>query len=651
MKSVLGWCVVLFLATSLWGQTATAAKGQKKSTAAPRSTGRELLELKNAVAAQQQLLLTQQQQLATQQQQMSAQQQQIQQLKDEMQKREAVLAQAQTKADQAAAQSSQQQQAVSEVRGEVTDLTQSMSNVALSLQETQQNLGSPLALHYKGITITPGGYMAAETVWRSHALGADVNTPFNSIPFAGATASHVSEFFGAGRQSRVSMLAQGSLASVALTGYVEADFLSSGISSNNNQSNSYSLRQRQVWGQAALKSGWSFTGGQMWSLVTETKTGVDNRSEALPMVIDAQYNVGFSWARQFGFRVAKKFGDKLWWAASVENSQATLGGHLAPGQNNFVIGSQGSGGGLYNATANYSFNPSPDFVTKIAYEPGWGHYEAFGLISDFRDRIFPCGGVITATNGVLPPPVPCGTGNIPNASGAFNNSRLGWGAGVNARVSVLAKHVDVGIHLMGGNGIGRYGSAGLPDTVARPDGVLVPVRNYQALATVEWHSKRLDVYTNVGGEYEARTAYVFGGKGAGYGSALFNNAGCYIEAPPSPTAINVDTPVSTSSNSPLGSGTVPSPGSAGAPLTPGFNPANPPNCTGDTRSILEGSIGFWYRFYRGPKGTLQWGAQYSYIDRNTWAGTGGNFVTTGSLLTNPNAGENLVLTSFRYYLP
>lgn len=648
MKSVLGWCAVLFFAASVLAQTATTAK--KKSGTAPPSTARALVELKKAVEAQQQLLTTQQQLLATQQQQMATQQQQIQQLKDAMLKRDAELQQAQGKVEQAVTQSSQQQQAVSAMEGDVTDLKQNMTNVALSLQDTEKAIESPLALHIKGITLTPGGFMAAETVWRSHALGADINTPFNSVPFSGASASRLSEFYGSGRQSRVSMLAEGRVGPAALRGYVEADFLSSGVTSNNNQSNSYTLRQRQVWGQAALDNGWTFTGGQMWSLVTETRKGVDNRTEALPMVIDAQYNVGFSWARQFGFRVSKKLSDKLWLAASVENSQATLGGHLAPGQNNFVIGSQGAGGGLYNATANYSFNPSPDVVAKAVFEPGWGHYEVFGLMSDFRDRIFPCGGVISATNGVLPPPIPCGTGNIPNSSGAFNNSRLGWGAGVNAR-GTIAKHIDIGLHLMGGDGIGRYGSAGLPDTVARPDGVLVPARNYQGLATLEFHSKRLDVYANVGGEYENRTAYTVGGKGAGYGSTLFTNSGCYTEAPPSPTAINVDTPVSTTSSSPTGSGTVPAPGSAGTPLTPGFNPANPPNCTGDTRNILEGSIGFWYRFYRGPKGTLQWGAQYSYIDRNTWAGTGGNFVTTGSLLTNPNALDNLVLTSFRYYLP
>jgi len=644
MKSILKACSALFLiATSL---------SQAQTTAAPRTaskrstvTAQEVEELKNAIAAQEKRI--------------EQQQQQIQHLTDAMKKRDVELEQAkqevqklQTSTSAAASQSVQDQQTVTSLKTEVSDLKQNQTNAALSLQETQKNIMSslenPLALHYKGITIMPGGFLAAETVWRSHALGADINTPFNSIPFDGATASHLSEFYGSGRQSRISMLAQGKLNSATLSGYVEADFLSAGVTSNNNQSNSYSLRQRQAWGQAALTNGWSFTGGQMWSLVTETKSGVDNRTEALPMTIDAQYNVGFSWARQYGVRVAKNFNNQIWWAASIENPQTTLGGHLAPGQNNFVLGAQGASGGLYNPTANYSFNAAPDFITKLVFQPGWGHYEVFGLLSDFRDRVFPCGGLITAVNGVLPPSVPCGTGNIPNASSAFNSNKIGGGVGVNVRGTVAQKF-DVGVHVLAGDGIGRYGSAGLPDVVVRPDGVLVPVRNYQALGTVEYHSKRLDVYFNVGAEYEARTAYTFGGKGAGYGSTLFNNSGCYNEAPPSSTVINVDTPVSSTSPNPVGSGTVPNPGSAGTPLSAGFNPANPSNCTGDTRSILEGTIGFWYRFYSGPKGRLQWGPQYSYIDRNTWAGTGNP--ATGNLLSNPNATENMFLTSFRYYLP
>ncbi len=252
----------------------------------------------------------------------------------------------------------------------------------------------------------------------------------------------------------------------------------------------------------------------MWSLVTETRKGVDNRTEALPMTIDAQYHVGFSWARQYGFRVAKDFGDKVWLAFSVENPQTTFAAH--GNASNFLLGAPGTAGGLYNPTANYSFNSAPDFIVKAAFEPGWGHYEVFGVVSQFRDRVFPNG-----------------TAATPSAAGAFNDSRVGGGIGANARGSLFHKHVDVGLHFLGGDGVGRYGTTGLPDATVRPDGTLALVRAYQALGTLEWHSAKWDIYTNAGGEYAARTAYLnSAGKGVGYGSTLFSNAGCSTETLP-----------------------------------------------------------------------------------------------------------------------
>jgi hypothetical protein len=632
-------CVLMITTAISFGQTqASATSGtatKKRTTRAAAVTAKDVQELKDALAAQQQ-------QIEQLRQQLNQRDQAWQQSQQQLQQAQSAASAAQAKADQAAQEASQQQQSVSDLKSDVTDMKQNAANAALSLQETQKSmhvLENPLALRYKGITITPGGFLAAETVWRQHALGSDINTPFNSIPFDGASAAHISEFFGSGRQSRISMLAEGKLSSAKVSGYVEADFLSAAVTSNNNESNSYSLRQRQAWGQAALNSGWSFTGGQMWSLLTETKVGLDNRTEALPMTIDPQYNVGFTWARQYGFRVVKNFSNKAWAGFSVENAQTTTGGTLVSGQNNFLIGSQGTSGGLYNPTANYSFNATPDFVGKLAFQPtAHAHLEVFGVIRDFRDRVFPCGGLITAKSGTLPASTKCDGATFPNANGAFNNSELGGGGGANIRVTV-AQHVDVGVHFLGGDGIGRYGSAGLPDVIIRPDGILVPARNYQALGTLEWHSKRLDIYANVGGEYEGREAFVSGGKGAGYGSPLFNNSGCYAELPPSSTVTNVDTPGS--GTTPINSGTVPVPGSAGTPLTAGFNPANPANCAGNTRVIYEGTLGFWYRLYSGDKGRVQFGPQYSYLNRSPWQGKGGT----------PSAQENMILTSFRYYLP
>ncbi len=600
----------VFVAQAQQGATGTAKKKMAAKTS-DTSVSAQLDQLKQSMAAQQQQI----QQLS---QQVQSRDQRIQQLEQRLDQSQAVATQAKTQADTAAAQATDQQQAVTALKSDVTDLKLNATNTALSLQETQKNLGeSPLAIHYKGITITPGGFLAAETVWRQHALGSDINTPFNSIPFDGASQSNLSEFFGSGRQSRVSMLAEGKLDKMKLTGYVEADFLTTGITSNNNQSNSYGLRQRQVWGQAALNNGWSFTGGQMWSLVTETKNGVDNRTEAPPLTIDPAYNVGFSWARQYGFRVSKNFNNRYWLAFSVEDAQSTVGGHGSSA--NFLLGSQGTSGGLYNPTANYSFNVMPDFVGKLVFQPKNVHFEVFGVVSRFRDRIFPLA-----------------TAATPSATGAFNNSEMGGGAGANVRVSLLNKHLDAGLHFLGGDGVGRYGASSLSDLTVRPDGIMVPMRSYQTLATLEAHGPKIDVYFNFGSEYAGRTEFVNSkGKGVGYGSQLFVNSSCNTEPLPASTSVTVTTPT--------GTATVPVVGAAGTPLSNGFNPGGlGGNCTGDTRNILEGTLGFWYRFYKGPKGTLQFGPQISRIDRNTWSDK------TGLV---PQATETMVLTSFRYILP
>ena len=63
-------------------------------------------------------------------------------------------------------------------------------------------------------------------------------------------------------------------------------------------------------------------------------------------------------------------------------------------------------------------------------------------------------------------------------------------------------------------------------------------------------------------------------------------------------------------------------------------------------------MGFWYRFYKGPKGTIQYGMQYSYVQRNTWRGVGNASSTNGfGVSGQPAASEPMWFTSFRYYIP
>jgi hypothetical protein len=141
--------------------------------------------------------------------------------------------------------------------------------VAAARPAQEKKPDEPTSISFKGVTLTPGGFFAAESVWRQKALSADVNTPFNSVPYSGANNAAISEHNASARQSRISMLVQGKLDNVKLAGYYETDFLSAGVTSNDNQSNSFTLRQRQFWGQAALNSGWAFTGGQMWRMRTD----------------------------------------------------------------------------------------------------------------------------------------------------------------------------------------------------------------------------------------------------------------------------------------------------------------------------------------------------------------------------------------------
>jgi hypothetical protein len=474
----------------------------------------------------------------------------------------------------------------------------------------QDGSDGPASIHVKGITLAPGGFMEGAAVWRQKALSADVTTPFNSVPYPGSSQSQTSEFNVSGRQSRISMLVEGKLNNVKIGGYYETDFLGTGITSNYTESNSYVLRQRQFWGQAAFENGWTVTGGQMWTMVTETKHGLDNRTEALPMVIDGSYHVGFSWARQPGVRVTKNFGNKVWLGFAVENAATTLTAH---GQNNnFLIGAFGTSGGSLNPVANYAFSSAPDFIFKAAFEPGWGHYEVFGVVSSFRDRVFPNE-----------------TATVPLSLGAFNDHRVGGGIGANARVPLFHKKLDAGLHFFGGDGIGRYGASTLADVTVRPNGTLAPIRSFQSLGTLEWHTTpKLDVYAYVGGEYNARTQFaktVGSTPNEGYGAIGLPNFGCFTEPVPG---------TATSTATGVGGGA-------------GFVPGSLAECTGDTRNIVQGTLGFWYRFYKGSKGTIQWGPQYSYVVRNAWSGAG----ATEDTLAAPHGVENMVLTSFRYVLP
>ena len=510
-------------------------------------------------------------------------------------------ADAQAAAQKAQADASAQQQAVTENASAVSTLQSTVNdikatdvsivnNISDETSAIKKSIGSPDALHYKGITISPAGsFLAAETVWRQGAVGGDINTPFTAIPLDFADAHNLSEFYGSGRQSRLALKAVGKTDRVTFTGYYELDWLSAGVTSNNNQSNSYTMRQRQLWADAKLSNGWDFSGGQGWSLATETTAGLTRGTEILPQTIDAQYTAGFVWGRQYSFRVSKDFGRKFFAGISVENAEALFpSGSGLP--TNLLIGSPGTGGGLYNLNANYSFNATPDFVAKIAAEPGWGHWELFGIGRSFRDRIYPATG------------------------SAYNDTKWGGGIGGGFRAPFAKKKLSIGLKGLYGEGVGRYGSSTIADITLRPDATIRPLHGFSALSTFEVNpNPRLSIYANYGGDYVGRDYVTVGASEVGYGTYTTNMSGCRVEP------------------------------KAGGSTTPN----SPANCGGNNKDVQEFTAGYWYNMYNGPKGRLRYGLQYAWFERDLWSGQGGTTNPGGGA----KGTDNMFLTSLRYYLP
>jgi hypothetical protein len=642
---------------------------------------------------------------------LESQQQELQLLKEELAKRDRQIeeareaaaaasshaAEANVKANEAAATSAEVKTSESQLNASIANLAASSSTAASSASaasasaagsstssanplaaapgQTDEGKG-PLTIRYKGISITPGGFIAAETVNRQHGMADDINTQFNAIPFSGNSAGKLPEMNLTARQSRLSLLATGDVGTTKITGYYESDFLGTGVTSNNRQSNSYVFRIRQAFGRADFASGWAVTAGQMWTLATEDREGTVNRTEWIPSTIDPQYQVGFTWERQYGFRVSKSFDNKVTFAVSAENPEATVGGRgfstytntSATGtattyQNSFVF-APGAGGGLQNFvdTTGYSFNKTPDFIVKLALDPGWGHYELFGIVSTFQNRVYPCAVVGTTAKNFPAPTTPtelacaASTSLTPSTDGAYNYSATGGAIGASARVPIASNKFDAGLSVFYGDGTGRYGSAQLPDATLRPDGTLALIHGAHFLGRLEWHvTPKVDLYAYLGGEYAARTSYL------GYQSVKVTNTpaipGCgAVGEQPCPgggiqpgypalttTSISLDgfggygSPYSNNS----GCSTETLPSATGTPGTGG-------TCAGDTRYISEATLGFWHKVYQGEKGRVQWGIQYSYIYRNTWSGSNG---LTGTSSISPHAVNNMVFTSFRYYLP
>jgi hypothetical protein len=576
------------------------------------------------------------------------------------------------------------QAAVAEVRS-----TLAVTNTVVKEEKALlPELVHPSSLHYKGVNITPGGYITGDTVYRTRATGGDIPTAWSSLPYESADAYSLSEFYGGGRASRLTFLVEGQTKWGTLRGYAEGDFLGVGAGSNNNQSNSYDFRQRVLYAEAKTNTGWTFAGGQMWSLATEGKKGISSApvDNAGPLVIDSNNTAGFIWTRQYGFRVVKSL-NKVAFGISVENPQMVYTASMAGNTPYAVLGSSGNSGGSYNSTisscspstsivnytneaekdansvtvnvavpvyktvnsctnvTNISFNEAPDTLAKIAFDPGFGHYEIFGIAGIAHETIYPgettdsnlYGGLTDIKTGLIVAPAL-------TTAGAVSNSIVTGGLGASFRIPVIPHLLSAGAKGLAGPGVGRYGQTTLSDATANASGGLSPIHNISGMLSVEaTPNPRLTLYLYYGGDYAGREDYagagttslsapsaaqstkgVWGGTwkapseaAVGYGSRQLNNSTCNSTTPP------------------------------------GYNGSSTgyysgASCGAQTRDVQEVTGGYWYDIYKGDRGRLRQGMQYGYGVREGWSGAP---LSVGGAGIGAKGIDNMVWTTFRYYLP
>jgi len=363
----------------------------------------------------------------------------------------------------------------------------------------------PNKLCYKGITFTPGGFLALESVFRSRNMAADVDTPYGAIPFRQNRASRTSEFRFSARQSRVSGLVEGNVdPATHLSAYGEFDFLGAAQTANSNESNSYTPRVRHLYATVDQSDlGVHVLAGQTWSLATMLAKGLEVRKENIPLTIDAQYVPGFVWARQPQVRVTKDFANNVSAGVSVENPQTTESGTLPA---NFTYNQAATGGGLFNSANSLSLNHVPDVVGKVAWDPTVAgraiHVEGFGIGRDFYSR----------ENG-------------------HNADVVSGGGGGSVLIPVLPKTLDVQFSGAVGAGLGRYGTSQLPDITVNSGGTVKPIPETLLLAGATFHAlPQLDIYAYAGMEEDSRRSFgTVGGVNYGYGNPANSNAGCGIE--------------------------------------------------------------------------------------------------------------------------
>jgi hypothetical protein len=462
------------------------------------------------------------------------------------------------------------------------------------------------------VKVTLGGFVTADTVWRQRNTVSDMGTAFNAIPFPFSPLYDEHEFHGSARESRISLLIDGTIDPIQkMAGYFEMDFLGVGggppAASNYTETNAWPMRLRQAY-LTYDNSGWGFhfLAGQAWSLLTQNQVGITPRKENIPLTIDANYVIGFNYDRGWQIRAVQELAPGVAFGVSIENPAAIVGASTATAPTG-VGGAFASGGIVNGVEVNFANTAGgggflngvtvttdqiPDIIEKVAFDPGWGHYEIFGLQRFFTDHTLAC------VAG------PCVAGSTVMTGSTTTHTNFGASVGGSVLLPLIPKYLDFTGSVLYGRGISRYGAGQLSDVTIAADGSLTPLTGVNAMVGLIAHPyDGLDVYAYAGLEQVSASFFNVGTTLFGFGNPGFSNVGCTIVTPFS------------------------------------FAGGTPGNCIANNRRLSDVTVGFWQNVYKGNYGRVAVGAQYEYIKRQVFAGLGGD----------PSTDDNIILTSIRYY--
>jgi TolA-binding protein len=454
-----------------------------------------------------------------------------------------------------------------------------------------QNAGtapaSPLSFNIGSAKFTPGGFMDLTNYFRTKDMGSGIGSSFNSIPFNNALplAALTEDHFSI-QNSRIALRVDSTVAGGAVIGYVEADFLGFTNDNLNVTSNSNTLRSR-LYFVDYRRGKWELFGGQDWSMVTPSRTGI----AVMPADVfntqdmDTNYNVGLTWERTAQFRFILHPNNKIAFGFGIENPQQYTGSAVTFPTSPIAFTNTQVNTGLSLNSASPPPNPlatpdvAPDLIAKIAVDPNPAghaiHLEAYGLFRTFRINTF------NGTNNL-------GNTTIHGAAGSFNS---------NFEIFKNFKIFETAFYSSGG---GReIGNTNVPDFIVTP---AANATSQLGLSPVHSDAGILGL------EYQTTPKFmVYGYYGYVYIGRNYSLTGC---------------------------------GATGKSFCGyGF----PGSANSNDRSVQEPTIGFIPTFWRNPNyGALSLITQFSYLSRAPWV------VAAGA---PKNAHLGMAYIDLRYTLP